>query len=264
MTSDLLSEILARKAEEIAQRSVAWPLAELRAQMADVGAPRGFIAAIERDISHGRAAVIAELKKASPSAGLLRTEFVPREIARDFAEHGATCLSVLTDTTYFHGRTQDITEVRNACRLPVLRKDFILDPYQIFETRCIGADAVLLIAAALDDPTLLELTELAHSLGLDVLLEVHDAHELTRALATSCRLIGINNRNLRTFETHLETTLTLCDSLPQHCILVTESGVREREDVLLLQQHHVHAFLVGETLMRALHPGEKLKQLFAL
>ncbi len=264
MTSNRLGEILARKAEHVAQCAASLPLAELRARLDGMPPPRGFINALEKDIARGRAGVIAELKKASPSAGLLRADFRPAEIARDFAEHGATCLSVLTDAPYFQGRDRDIEEVRAACRLPVLRKDFIIDRYQIFEARWLGADAVLLIAAALDDPTMLAFAELAHTLRLDVLLEVHDAQELARALALPCRLIGINNRNLRTFETNLQTTLALRASLPENRLAVTESGVRRREDVLLMQQHQVHAFLVGETLMRAPQPGAELKTLFAL
>ena len=265
MSADILSQILATKAAEVARRAAARPLAELRAAVPvqeASDAPRGFINAIEAALDDGYPAVIAEIKKASPSKGVMRADFDPADIARDYAEHGATCLSVLTDTTYFQGRDRDLTDARAACALPVIRKDFIIDPYQVFEARLIGADAVLLIVAALGDPTLRELAELAHALGLDVLVEVHDRDELERALALPCRLLGVNNRNLRTFETSLDTTLALLDSIPKDRIVVTESGVRRRGDVALMRRHDVHAFLVGEAFMRAQQPGEALRALF--
>ncbi len=258
----ILGEILAAKAEEIARRAAARPLAELRAGVEGLDAPRGFIAAIEQDLRRGRPAVIAEMKKASPSKGVMRADFDPAALARDYAEHGATCLSVLTDTPYFHGADRDLVRARAACALPVLRKDFIIDPYQIFESRRLGADAILLIVAALGDPALRELAELAHALGMDVLVEVHDGAELARALALPCRLVGINNRNLRTFETRLDTTLGLLDSIPEDRIVVSESGLGRREEVARLRRHNVHAFLVGEALMRADCPGGELAALF--
>lgn len=268
MTSDFLNEVVARKAKEVAQCAASRPLPELRAliessSLSVLPPPRGFIHAMETEINNGRAAVIAEIKKASPSAGMLRKDFDPATIASDFAEHGATCLSVLTDSFYFQGDAGYINQVRAACDLPVLRKDFIIDPYQVYESRWIGADAILLIAAVLSDSEMSALAELATSLNLDVLLEVHDELELKRALATPCRLIGVNNRNLRTLKTDLETTLTLRGSIPENRIVVTESGLRERADVLRMQQNDVHAFLIGETLMRAPAPGKKLQSLFA-
>ncbi len=264
MIADILRNILATKAQEVAHNASQRPLAELRAAVDGLPPPRGFIDAIEKELAAGRPAVIAEMKKASPSAAVMRADFAPAALARGFAEHGATCLSVLTDNAWFEGHNRHLDEARAACHLPVLRKDFIIDPYQIFEARTIGADAVLLITAALGDPSLRELAELAHALDMDVLVEVHDHAELTRALTVPCRLIGINNRNLRTFETDLDTTLSLLDSIPENRIVVTESGVRERADVARMRRHNVHAFLVGEALMRAPHPGEKLKELFSL
>lgn len=264
MNGDILGKILAAKAGEVARRAAARPVAGVRAGIDGLAPPRGFIDAIEQAAGRGRPAVIAEIKKASPSRGIIRADFDPAALARSFAEHGAACLSVLTDKTWFHGRGRYLGEARDACRLPVLRKDFIIDPYQIFEARLLGADAVLLIVAALGDPALRELADLAHTLGMDVLVEVHDAAELERALALPCRLIGINNRNLRTFETRPDTTLALLDSIPENRIVVTESGVRERADVALMWRHNVRAFLVGEALMRADHPGEKLAELFEL
>lgn len=262
MNSDILARILAAKAEQVARRAAARPLDRLRAAIEQLDAPRGFTAAIERDLGRGRAAVIAEIKKASPSRGVIRADFDAAQIARDYAGHGATCLSVLTDAAYFHGCDRDLVEARAACGLPVLRKDFVIDAYQVFEARALGADAVLLIAAALGDPALGELAELAGALQLDALVEVHDAADLERALAVPCRLVGINNRDLRTFQTRLETTLELLDSIPDDRIAVTESGIHARGDVDRMRQHGVHAFLVGEALMRAPRPGDALKALF--
>ncbi len=263
-TAGVLGEILAATAEEVARRAAARPLAELRTGVEGLDAPRGFIAAIERDLRRGGPAVIAEMKKASPSKGVMRASYDPAALARNYAEHGATCLSVLTDQPYFHGGDRDLVRARDACALPVLRKDFIIDPYQVFESRRLGADAILLIVAALGDPVLRELAELAHALGMDVLVEVHNGEELARALALPCRLVGINNRDLRTFETRLDTTLALLDSIPEDRIVVSESGLRRREDVVRLRRHNVHAFLVGEALMRAENPGEELEALFGL
>ncbi len=261
---DLLSQILATKAAEVAHRAATKPLAELRARIESAPPPRGFADAIESAIADGRPAVIAEIKKASPSRGVIRADFHPEALARDFAAHGAACLSVLTDETYFQGCDDHLRTARAACELPVIRKDFILDPYQIYESRLLGADAVLLIVAALGDPALGELAELAHALGLDVLVEAHNAAELARALALPCRLIGINNRNLRTFETRLDTTLDLLADIPRNRIVVTESGLHRRADIDRMRRHHVHAFLAGEALMRAAEPGAELQALFGL
>jgi indole-3-glycerol phosphate synthase len=223
---------------------------------------RGFVAALEEKIAEGQAGVIAEVKKASPSKGVMRADFHPAEIARSYAAGGAACLSVLTDVDFFQGADAYLQEASAACALPVLRKDFTIDPYQVYEARTLGADCILLIVAALGDAVLLELAALADELGMDVLVEVHDGEELDRALATSARLIGINNRNLRTFETTLDTTLNLRARVPTDRLLVTESGIVTREDVVKMRAAEVHAFLVGETFMRAPDPGAELKRLF--
>ena len=262
MAADILTKILATKAEEIAARSQSCPLPELRERCEALPGTRGFVDAIRSNIERGDPAVICEIKKASPSKGVIRPDFNPGEIAADYAGNGAACLSVLTDQTYFQGRDEYIGLAREACELPVLRKDFTIDPYQVFEARSIGADAILLIVAALGDASLHELANLAQDLGLDVLVEVHDREELDRALTLPCPLLGINNRNLHTFETTLDTTFGLLDHIPDDRIVVTESGIREPRDVYLMQRHGVHAFLVGETFMRAPSPGQKLKELF--
>jgi indole-3-glycerol phosphate synthase len=232
-----------------------------RAQAADP--VRGFIAAIEKRIASDRSAVIAEIKKASPSKGVLRENFDPVEIAQSYQQHGAACLSVLTDQDFFQGSEDFLQQARNACSLPVIRKDFIIDPYQVFEARAINADCILLIVAALDDDSLQTLLDQAHELEMDVLMEVHDDAELERALATGARLIGINNRNLRTFETRLSTTIDMLDKIPDDRIVVTESGIHTLEDVQLMRAHDVNAFLVGEAFMKADEPGEKLAELFS-
>lgn len=260
--SDILQKIIARKAEEIAERSARLSLDELRRQAQNLPPPRPFAGDLERTIARGRPAVIAEIKRASPSKGLLRDPFRPAEIAQSYAAAGATCLSVLTDRDFFQGSEEYLREARVACELPVLRKDFIIDPYQVYEARLIGADCILLIVAALDDATLLELAELAMDLDLDVLVEVHDAAELKRALSIGAALIGVNNRNLRTFETRLETTLDLLPQIPTGCTVVTESGIHSPADVALMRGRGVHAFLVGEAFMRAPDPGVKLAELF--
>ena len=223
---------------------------------------RGFAQAIAARLEAGGPAVIAELKKASPSRGVLRDPFYPAAIARAYQRGGAACLSVLTDQDFFQGRDAYLQEARAACSLPVLRKDFTIDPYQVYEARYLGADCILLIAAALDDARLRELAELARELGLDVLLEVHDAAELERVLEVPGRLVGINNRDLRTFETRLETTLELLDAVPGDRIVVTESAIHTRDDVALMRSRGVHAFLVGEAFMKAADPGAKLRELF--
>lgn len=260
--SDILPKILARKAEEIAERSARLSLRELRHQTQNLPPPRPFLSHLERTIARGRPAVIAEIKRASPSKGLLRDPFRPADIARSYAAAGACCLSVLTDRDFFQGSEDYLKEARAACELPVLRKDFIIDPYQVYEARLIGADCILLIVAALDDARLLELERLAVDLDLDVLVEVHDAEELQRALAIGATLIGVNNRNLRTFETRLDTTLDLLPRIPAGHTVVTESGIHTPADVALMREHGVHAFLVGEAFMRAPDPGAKLAELF--
>ena len=260
--SDILKKILARKTEEIRERSAHIGLRELSARAADASPPRGFIAALEAKIAAGEAGVIAEVKKASPSKGVMRADFHPAEIARSYAAGGAACLSVLTDVDFFQGADAYLQQARAACALPVLRKDFTIDAYQVYEARTLGADAILLIVAALGDAALLELSALAHELDMDVLVEAHDGEELDRALATPARFIGINNRNLRTFETTLDTTLSLRSRVPADRMLVTESGIATRDDVARLRNAGVNAFLVGETFLRADDPGTELKRLF--
>ncbi len=260
--SDILTKILRRKAEEITERSALRSLALLRDQIATAPPPRGFAAALRAKLAAGQAAVIAEIKKASPSRGVLREDFDPVAIAIDYERHGAACLSILTDADFFQGSEDYLQRAREACSLPVLRKDFIIDPYQIYETRVIGADCVLLIVAALDDGRMRDLAQLTAELHMDVLVEVHDAPELERALALNTPLIGINNRNLRTFETSLDTTLNLLQQIPDDRVVVTESGVHSRDDVALLRGNGVNAFLVGEAFMRAAEPGAALSDLF--
>lgn len=261
--TDILHRILSRKVEEIAERSARLPLAELSARVVDMPPTRGFAAAIEAKIDDGLPAVIAEIKKASPSKGVIRHEFDPAAIAKSYAAGGAACLSVLTDKDFFHGSEDFLQQARAACALPVLRKDFVIDPYQIYEARVIGADCVLLIVAALGDAALLELSLLAAELDLDVLCEVHDAEELERALALPVPLVGVNNRNLRTFETSIETSLELQELMEYDRVLVTESGIRTPEDVARLRDAGINAFLVGEAFMRADDPGRELQRLFA-
>lgn len=259
---DILRKILDRKAQEIVERSTKLPLKELSQRIADASAPRGFVNAIRARIAQGKPAVIAEIKKASPSKGLLRADFRPAEIAQSYARHGATCLSVLTDRDFFQGADEHFLEARAACSLPVLRKDFTIDAYQVYEARILGADCILLIVAALGDSQLRELSVLAQKLGIDVLVEVHDAQELERALMLDTPLIGVNNRDLRTFEVRLETTLGLLARVPKDRIVVTESGIYAPADVARMRQNGVNAFLVGEAFMKAAEPGEKLVQLF--
>ena len=258
---DILQKILQRKVEEIVERSSRLDIRALSRQIENLP-PRGFLARLEETVQAGQTAVIAELKRASPSKGLLRDPFLPADIARSYARHGATCLSVLTDRDFFQGSEDYLKEARAACELPVLRKDFIIDPYQVYEARVIGADCILLIVATLGDAMLRDLAELALHLDLDVLVEIHDAEELERALALELPLLGINNRDLRTFTTRLETTLDLLQDIPSDRLVVSESGIHTPADVALLRAHGVHAFLVGEALMRAADPGEKLAELF--
>jgi len=261
-TPDILVKILKRKREEIAERSAIVSIEELKQQCKSADAVRGFISSIENRISSGQSAVIAEIKKASPSKGILREDFDPAGIARSYAGHGAACLSILTDKDFFQGGEEYLKQARAACELPVIRKDFIIDPYQVYEARAIGADCILLIVSALDDDALQSLLDLAHKLGMDVLMEVHDVQEMRRALKTGARLIGINNRSLRTFDTSLDTTLSMLDMVDDRHILVTESGIYTKADVQLMRDNNVNAFLVGEAFMRAADPGEKLAELF--
>lgn len=262
-TPDILRRIVARKAEEVAERARRLPLRALSEQVERAPALRGFAEAIRARVTAGEPAVIAEIKKASPSKGVLRADFRPEEIARSYGRHGATCLSVLTDVDFFQGSDEHLTTARAACALPVLRKDFTIDAYQVYEARVMGADAILLIVAALGDTQMHELAALARDLGLDVLVEVHDAAELERALAVPSPLIGINNRDLHTFEVSLATTLDLLPTIPKDRIVITESGIHAREQVARLRARGVNAFLVGETFMRAPDPGAALHDLFA-
>lgn len=262
-TPDILRRILGRKREEVAENAWLRPVAVLQKQAAAMPPARGFVNAIRARIATGKPAVIAEIKKVSPSKGLLRANFDPAEIAKSYAHHGATCLSVLTDRDFFQGDDTHLQQAHTACTLPVLRKDFTIDPYQVCEARALGADCILLIVAALDDTQLRELSDLAQALGMDVLVEVHDATELERALKLDTPLIGINNRDLRTFEVKLETTLNLLGRIPKGRVVVTESGIHAPADVARMRQNGVHAFLVGETFMKADDPGEKLAELFS-
>lgn len=261
--SDILNQIVAVKHQEVAAALKRKPLAEMRADAESRVLTRDFLGAMRARIAAGRAAVIAEIKKASPSKGVLRADFEPADIAQTYAEHGAACLSVLTDQQFFQGRIDYLKQARASCPLPVLRKDFIVDAYQVYESRAIGADAILLIAACLDDAQLREYEAIARSLDMAVLVEVHDAAELARALQLKTPLIGVNNRNLKTFEVSLDTTLTLRHELPADRLLVSESGIQSRDDVLRLAAAGVSAFLVGESFMRADDPGLALAQMFA-
>lgn len=258
----ILDKILERKVEEVAERSAATSIADLQAAIADQAEPRGFVAAIETKLANNQAAVIAEIKKASPSKGIIREDFFPAEIAKSYEKGNAACLSVLTDVDFFQGSDSFIREVKTASKLPVLRKEFIVDEYQIYEARAIGADCILLIAAALEQEKMVRFNDLARELGLDVLVEVHDQAELERALELPNKLIGINNRNLKTFVTSLETTFDLLDMIPDDRIVVTESGIHTTDDVAAMRGHDVHTFLVGEALMKAEDPGLRLVELF--
>jgi indole-3-glycerol phosphate synthase len=274
--SDILLKILARKGEEIAERGARTPLRGLRDRAREASPVRGFARALRARLAAGTSAVIAEVKKASPSKGVIRADFRPAQIARSYADGGAACLSVLTDVDFFQGADAYLEAARAACTLPVLRKDFTVDPYQVVEARALGADCILLIVAALDDIRLSELAQCALELGLDVLVEVHDAAELDRALALLTRqparaagsaplpelILGINNRNLRSFEVSLDTTLALRERVPRDTVLVTESGIVAPADVMRMRANGVHAFLVGEAFMRADDPGAELRRLF--
>lgn len=258
----ILQKIVARKHEEVRERQATAPLAEVRERALSAPACRGFVAAIERSINAGEAAVIAEIKKASPSKGVIREDFLPAEIAMSYEKGGAACLSVLTDVDFFQGADKYLQDARAAVRLPVLRKDFTVDPYQVYEARALGADAILLIAACLDDAQMQSLNALATELGLDVLVEVHNAEELQRALPLGNRLVGINNRNLHTFEVQLDTTFAMLEQIPSDRIVVTESGIHTVDDVAAMRGHDVNAFLVGEAFMREQEPGRRLLEMF--
>lgn len=260
--ADILEKILQTKQQEITERARQTSLQMLQQQAAEADKVRGFLAALQQKIANGEPAIIAEVKKASPSKGVIRADFQPAAIAESYQQGGAACLSVLTDAHYFQGHESYLQQARAVCDLPVIRKDFIVDPYQIYEARAIGADCILLIVAALDDAKLRELYQLATGLEMDVLIEVHDREELERILPLNAPLIGINNRNLRTFETSLQTSIDLLPLVPEDTLLVTESGIHTTADVQLMRQHNIHAFLVGEAFMRAEQPGAELNQLF--
>ena len=261
--SDILQRIVAVKHDEVAAARARRPLAGLRAEAEALGGVRGFGAALRARIAAGRAAVIAELKKASPSKGVLREHFVPAQIAASYDAAGAACLSVLTDEGFFQGSAAYLQQARAACALPVLRKDFMVDEYQVVEARALGADCILLIVACLDDALMVDLEDCALALGMDVLVEVHDGAELGRALRLKTPLLGINNRNLKTFEVSLDTTLSLLPQVPADRLTITESGILCRADVERMRAADVHAFLVGEAFMRAADPGAALAELFA-
>ncbi|WP_010321879.1 indole-3-glycerol phosphate synthase TrpC [Marinobacterium stanieri] len=266
-TPTILKKIIARKHEEVAERSARLSLDDLKAQITRQQGgdtdPRGFVASLERALKEGRAAVIAEIKKASPSKGVIRDPFVPADIAPSYEKGGASCLSVLTDVDFFQGSDEYLQQARAACALPVIRKDFIVDPYQVYEARALGADCILLIVAALDDQQLADLSALTHELGMDVLIEIHNEAELQRILPLNTRLIGINNRDLHTFEVSLDNTFKLLEQIPQDRIVVTESGILSPEDVAAMQARDVNAFLIGEAFMRADDPGQTLAEFFA-
>ena len=259
----ILDDILATKREEVSERKQAQPVAKLEALCKEQADPRGFAAALAKGTAE-RAAVISEIKRASPSKGLIREHFDVAEIARSYASHGAACLSVLTDVSYFQGSDDHLRTARAAVDLPIIRKDFVVDPYQITEARALGADCVLLIVSALDIMQLTTLYQHARNLGLDVLIEVHDRTELEAALTLRPELIGVNNRNLKTFEVSLDTTIDLLPHMPEDVVKVTESGIRNRADIQRMQDVGVHAFLVGEAFMRAQDPGAELSALFEL
>jgi len=260
--SDILKKILAVKAEEVAASRARLPLVEVAAAARDASPPRDFLAALKTRVAEQRPAVIAEIKKASPSKGVIRPDFRPAEIAASYAAHGAACLSVLTDVSFFQGAPEFLQAARAACSLPALRKDFLVDPYQVYEARVLRADAILLIVAALSDGQMQDFCGIAQELGMAVLVESHDGAELERALRLDTPLIGINNRNLRTFAVSLDTTLNLLPRIPAERIVVAESGISSRKDVARLKAARVHAFLIGEAFIREEDPGQALAELF--
>jgi len=261
-TPTVLKKIVARKWEEVAERKPLVSEARLQQQAQQADAPRGFVNSLQRSLAQGRSAVIAEAKKASPSKGVIRAQFDPAAIACSYEQGGASCLSVLTDRDFFQGHEDYLMQARAACALPVIRKDFIVDPYQVVEARAINADCILLIAACLDDGQMAELSACARELGMDVLIEVHDRAELERALPLNQTLVGINNRNLHTFDVSLQTTFDLLPHIPSDRIVVTESGIHVPADVQVMRDHGVNSFLVGEAFMRADEPGTRLRELF--
>jgi indole-3-glycerol phosphate synthase len=263
-TPDILKKILDKKAEEVARRRLGMTIANLEDIAGGVEGPRGFYNALQSKVLAKKPAIIAEIKKASPSKGVIREDFDPIAIGQDYAMNGAACLSVLTDKEFFQGSEVYLQMVRERCPLPVLRKDFMIDPYQIYEARALGADCILLIVAALEDDQMHQLSDTATKLGMDVLVEVHNAEELQRALTLDTKLIGINNRNLRTFETSLQTTLDLKTDIPADRLIITESGIHTHEDVQLMLDNDIYTFLVGEVFMRAKSPGQKMRELFGL
>jgi len=260
--ADILKKILARKREEIAERSATVSIDALKQQIETASPVRDFADAMRAKLDAGESAVIAEIKKASPSKGVLRENFRPAEIAASYEKGGAACLSVLTDRDFFQGSEAYLQQARAACSLPVIRKDFIIDEYQVYEARAIDADCILLIVAALDDAQLITLSNLAEQLGMAVLVEVHDAAELERAKVLKTPLFGVNNRNLKTFEVSLQNTIDLLAAMPDGCIVITESGIHAREDVMLMRSKRVNSFLVGEAFMRCEEPGGRLAELF--
>jgi len=261
-TPDILKKIINRKLEEIEQRSSAVTQEQLIEQIKAADPVRGFANALAMKATQNKPGVIAEIKKASPSKGLLRENFLPAEIAKTYEQNGAACISVLTDEDFFQGSDAYLKQARSACNIPVIRKEFIIAPYQVYEARAMSADCILLIVSCLNDKQLHNLNAVAHELNMDVLIEVHDAEELERALKIDNQLVGINNRNLRTFEVSTQTTLGLLSTIPDDKIVITESAIHTREDVQLMLDHQVNSFLVGEAFMRAEDPGEKLAELF--
>lgn len=259
---DILQKIIAHKTLEVTAAKQALPLTTIKQQLVDLAPTRNFAAAIAAKIAAKKPAIIAEIKKASPSKGIIRTNFDPEFLAKNYEEYGATCLSILTDQQFFHGHDDYLTQVRKISSLPLLRKEFIIDPYQIYQSRLIGADCILLIVSVLTDQQLQDFTELANELKLSILIEVHDLAELKRILPLNTPLIGINNRNLRTFVTDLNNTLTLLSHIPYNKIVISESGISKITDVKLLEQHNVYGFLIGESFMREENPGQKLQELF--
>jgi len=261
-TPTILKKIIERKWQEIEQRQVSLSLANCKAQARDKEETRGFVSRIESKLAQGDPAIIAEIKKASPSKGVIRENFIPQEIAESYESAGAACLSVLTDHDFFQGHEDYLQQARQASSLPIIRKDFMVSPYQIYESRVVNADCILLIAACLTRDQMQELAGISEEIGLDVLVEVHNEAELQQALTLNTRLLGINNRDLHSFEVSLENTFKLLDQIPDNKIVVTESGIHTPDDVQLMQQHKVNAFLVGEAFMRAENPGDELQRLF--
>ena len=260
--SDVLDKIMAHKAEEMAHAKRQVSFADVIAKANDTPDCRGFVAAMQTSLAEDRSAVIAEVKKASPSKGVIRADFKPTQIAESYQKYGASCLSVLTDAEFFQGSAEYFAQAREACTLPMLRKDFMLDEYQVYEAKAMQADCILLIVAALEDGLMQDLAGRALELGMDVLVEVHNAQELERGLRLNMPMIGINNRNLRDFSTSLNTTIDLLNSIPEGVVVVTESGIHEPEDIALMREHKVNSFLVGEAFMRADEPGQRMAKLF--